>query len=91
MRPPPGANRAAASLAHGMSSMSEPIKSDAGTADIGKGRETTAMPHRLRPSARDSLPGHREALPAGSLGGAKLQPQGDENREPPANAPAPPP
>jgi hypothetical protein len=37
--------------------------------------------------ARDSLPGERNALPAGTLPGMPAEPQGDENREPPANAP----
>jgi predicted nucleotidyltransferase len=34
-------------------------------------------------------PGGRAALPEGSLPKPFLQPQGDENRDPPANAPAP--
>jgi hypothetical protein len=38
-------------------------------------------------SARDSLPGERNDLPAGALGGLPVDPQGDENRRPPANAP----
>jgi hypothetical protein len=38
-------------------------------------------------SARDSLPGRRNALPEGALGRLPADPQGDENREPPANAP----
>ncbi len=41
---------------------------------------------RIR-SARDSLPGERNDLPAGTLGGMPAEPQGDENREPPRNAP----
>ena len=45
---------------------------------------------RIR-TARDSLPGQRDGLPPGSLGGAKLGPQSDENRDPPANAPTLPP
>jgi hypothetical protein len=36
---------------------------------------------------QDRLPGRRDALPAGALGGASTGPQGDENRDPPANAP----
>ena len=38
-------------------------------------------------TARDSLPGERDGLPAGSLGGLPVDPQADENREPPPNAP----
>ena len=38
-------------------------------------------------NARDSLPGERNDLPPGSLGGVSPEPQGDENRDPPANAP----
>ena len=40
---------------------------------------------RIR-NARDSLPGMRDALPKGALGGVPTDPQGDENREPPAGA-----
>jgi len=39
-------------------------------------------------SSRDSLPGQRNSLPAGSLGGLPADPQGDENRDPPRDAPA---
>jgi hypothetical protein len=38
-------------------------------------------------TSRDSLPGQRDALPEGALGGVPAEPQGDENRSPPANAP----
>jgi hypothetical protein len=38
-------------------------------------------------SARDSLPGERNDLPEGALGNVPPEPQGDENREPPPNAP----
>ncbi len=41
---------------------------------------------RIRES-RDSLPGQRDALPPKALGGIPPTPQGDENRDPPANAP----
>jgi len=34
-------------------------------------------------TARDSLLGERDGLPAGSLGGLPVDPQADENREPP--------
>jgi hypothetical protein len=39
-------------------------------------------------SARDSLPGERNDLPDGALGGLPPDPQGDENRDPPPNAPS---
>ena len=42
-------------------------------------------------SARDSLPGERNDLPEGTLGGVPPEPQGDENRDPPPNAPIIPP
>jgi len=45
---------------------------------------------RIR-NARDSLPGMRDALPKGALGGLPTYPQGDENRDPPAGAPTSPP
>jgi hypothetical protein len=38
-------------------------------------------------TARDSLPGQRNDLPEGTLDRLPAEPQGDENREPPANAP----
>ncbi len=44
------------------------------------------------PDARpmpDGRPGERAALPEGSLPSPYLGPQGDENRDPPAGAPAP--
>ncbi|MGE0226147.1 MAG: hypothetical protein AB7F35_13960 [Acetobacteraceae bacterium] len=39
-------------------------------------------------SAQDSLPGQRDSLPKGTIGGMPADPQGDENRDPPSNAPA---
>ena len=42
-------------------------------------------------SARDSLPGERNNLPDGALGGVPPDPQGDENRDPPSDAPTIPP
>jgi hypothetical protein len=45
---------------------------------------------RIR-NVRDSLPGMRDALPKGALGGVPTDPQGDENREPSAAAPTSPP
>ena len=41
---------------------------------------------RIR-AAADSLPGERNNLPSGTLGGVPVDPQGDENRRSPANAP----
>ncbi|MBN8872486.1 MAG: hypothetical protein J0H67_06600 [Rhodospirillales bacterium] len=38
----------------------------------------------------DRLPGRRDALPEGALGGMPTDPTGDENREPPQNAPTKP-
>jgi len=38
-------------------------------------------------SASDRLPGQRNGLPAGTLGGIPTDPQSDENRQPPENAP----
>lgn len=38
----------------------------------------------------DRLPGQRDSLPPGALGGMPAAPQGDENRDPPVNAPTPP-
>jgi hypothetical protein len=65
--------------------MPEPDKNNAVTPNRA-GR----LEERIRTS-RDSLPGRRNALPAGALGGLPPEPQGDENREPPPNAPAIPP
>jgi hypothetical protein len=42
-------------------------------------------------NARDSLPGERNDLPEGALGGVPVEPQADENRPPPPNAPSIPP
>ena len=42
-------------------------------------------------TARDSLPGERNDLPEGALGGVPPEPQGDENRDPPPIAPIIPP
>ncbi len=41
---------------------------------------------RIR-SARDSLPGQRNDLPQGTLDRLPPDPQADENRDPPPNAP----
>lgn len=42
-------------------------------------------------NAGDSLPGERNALPVGTLDKLPVDPQGDENRDPPPGAPAIPP
>ena len=55
-----------------------------------QGREIRRVEDRIR-NARDSLPGMRDALPKGELGGVPTDPQGDENREPLAGAPTSPP
>jgi hypothetical protein len=49
-------------------------------------RPAGQIEERIR-SARDSLPGRRDSLPKGELGGLPPDPQADENREPPAGAP----
>ena len=49
-------------------------------------RNPARVEHRVS-TARDSLPGQRDALPQGALGGLPPDPQGDENRDPPPNAP----
>jgi hypothetical protein len=49
-----------------------------------------SLPEPADPSlkpAPDRLPGRRDGLPEGALGGMPADPQGDENREPPADAP----
>jgi hypothetical protein len=65
--------------------MDEPDRSNSAAPDRN-GR----LEERIR-SSRDSLPGRRAALPKGALGGVPPEPQGDENREPPPNAPIIPP
>jgi hypothetical protein len=50
----------------------------------------TQVEERIR-SARDTLPGRRDALPKGALGRLPPDPQGDENRPAPPNAPTIPP
>lgn len=49
-----------------------------------------AVGQRIR-TARDSLPGQRDAMRPGTLSGVPTEPHGDENRDPPTNAPTPPP
>jgi hypothetical protein len=53
-------------------------------------RSGRRVEERVR-TAGDSLPGERNGLPEGALGGVPVDPQADENRDPPANAPTPPP
>ena len=53
-------------------------------------RTVTQVEERIR-SAHDTLPGRRDALPNGALGGLPPDPQGDENRPAPPNAPTIPP
>jgi hypothetical protein len=53
-------------------------------------RRKAQVEERMR-TARDTLPGRRNDLPQGALRGLPPEPQGDENRDPPANAPTPPP
>jgi len=53
-------------------------------------RQSSRVERRIR-NARDSLPGERNDLPDGALGGVPVEPQGDENRPPPPNAPTIPP
>jgi hypothetical protein len=65
--------------------MVQPDKNDAVSKDTD-GR----VEERIR-TARDTLPGRRNALPKGALGGLPPEPQGDENRAPPPNAPSIPP
>jgi len=55
--------------------------------DKNKGKPTPGRVERRIESARDSLPGERNGLPEGALGGMPAEPQGDENRDPPPNAP----
>jgi hypothetical protein len=54
----------------------------------GAGRRPDSVGQRVR-DARDSLPGERDALPPGTLPENKVEPHGDENREP-AKPPRPP-
>ena len=54
---------------------------DAPGPDVSTSPEMAPTPNRR--------PGSRAALPAGSLPGPYLGPQGDENRDPPAGAPSP--
>jgi hypothetical protein len=46
-------------------------------------------PTRMPPRRSDDMPGGQASLPAGSLPKPFFGPQGDEQRDPPANAPVP--
>jgi hypothetical protein len=56
------------------------------TKSVGQKGTTERMPPLREP---DRLPGGRAALPADSLPKPLFGPQGNENRDPPQNAPAP--
>ncbi len=68
-----------------------------GPGTVGPESETRGGPEAPEESLDERPPdatprpglGHRAALPPGSLPGPYLDTQGDENRQPPANAPAP--
>jgi hypothetical protein len=59
-------------------------------ASVSPARRSRRVEQRIG-NARDSLPGERNNLPDGALGGVPVDPQGDENRPPPPNAPTIPP
>lgn len=57
-----------------------------------KGQPPAAQPYGvpgLAGQRPDGVPGNRAPLPEGSLSATYLAAQGDENRQPPSNAPAP--
>lgn len=62
----------------------------AGTPAGVASRADRELPLEPPASPPDGMPGSRAALPAGSLPKPYLGPQGDENRNPPANAPTSP-
>jgi hypothetical protein len=62
-----------------------------GNDDMNMTRNKAGRVERRITEARDSLPGERNDLPEGTLPGMPVEPQGDENREPPPNAPTIPP
>jgi hypothetical protein len=59
--------------------------------DKGAQKQRSGRVERRIMTARDSLPGERNDLPEGALGGVPTEPQADENRDPPPNAPISPP
>lgn len=61
---------------------------DAGRRGGQHSQATDNVPVEQRIRRQDGMPGQRDALTPGSLGsGTPAQPQGDENRDPPAHAP----
>jgi len=62
-----------------------------GTTNMNATPNKAARVERRITEARDSLPGERNDLPEGTLPSLPVEPQGDENREPPPNAPTIPP
>jgi hypothetical protein len=61
---------------------------------VSDGEKPKSRPGRVEQrirTARDSLPGERNDLPEGALGGMPVDPQGDENRDPPPDSPRIPP
>jgi hypothetical protein len=67
-----------------------PASEAAGSPDKQPPNTRPKDPPRHGPLSRpDGMPGQRADLPEGRLPGPFLGPQGDENRRPPANAPAP--
>jgi hypothetical protein len=59
--------------------------------DKGTQKQRSGRVERRIKTARESLPGERNDLPEGALGGVPTEPHGDENRDPPPNAPISPP
>jgi len=66
-------------------SMTDPVERSMTDKDSQKHR--SGRVERWINTARDSLPGERDDLPEGARGGVPTEPQGDENRDPPPNAP----
>jgi hypothetical protein len=56
---------------------------------LGEEERQPASPQESAFIPPDGMPGMRAGLPAGSLPGPYLGPQGDEDRTPPGNAPSP--
>jgi len=61
--------------------------STAGGKSVSGGNPVNGQVEERMRFRKDSLPGRRDALPPGSLPGVPTDPQADENREPPPNAP----
>jgi hypothetical protein len=64
-----------------------PSNTDPARGDADAQRKRASMPPMCKPDG--TTPGGRAALPPGSLPDPYFGPQGDEQRDPPANAPAP--